>query len=114
MRLPAWVGRRRLARLSAVALAVLVVGYLDTNQRDLEESQRRLDRQAERLAEQQTALEAQQAQLARSAAAQCVVFAGIGHPELLRPESSQLARDIVGNSATAAQIMGCAPDPGPG
>jgi hypothetical protein len=50
----------------------------------------------------------QEAELSRARDASCVVFAGLGHPELLRPESGELARQIVADSAEAAQIMGCA------
>lgn len=58
----------------------------------------------------QAQLAEQQEQLREARDASCLVFAGIGHPALLSPTSGPLAREIVGNSESAARIMGCVDD----
>ncbi len=42
--------------------------------------------------------------------ASCVAFASVGRPELLRPDASQLAREVVQTHAQAARVLGCATD----
>jgi uncharacterized membrane protein YjfL (UPF0719 family) len=46
-------------------------------------------------------------QLRRQNHAACLAFATVGRPALLTPKSSELAREIVGRFAQAAQIAGC-------
>jgi hypothetical protein len=43
--------------------------------------------------------------------ASCAVFADVGDPSLLTPESGRLAREIVKDAAEAARVLGCAETP---
>jgi type II secretory pathway pseudopilin PulG len=52
-------------------------------------------------------LRRQQEQTGRQQQAACTVFADVGDPGLLRPDSSVLAKKIINDAGQAARILGC-------